>query len=41
MVKFVLMQADRHSTKILHCRKNLRFLDRTDHKTKPLPVILQ
>jgi len=39
MLKFELVQTDEHSIKILLRRKNLRFLRRTNHNTKPLGAI--
>jgi len=41
MLKLELVQTDKHSTIILLRRKNLRFLRRTNHNTKPLPTIRQ
>ena len=39
MLKSDLVQTDKHSIKILLRRKNLRFLRRTNHNTKPLSTI--
>ena len=39
MLKSDLVQTDKHSIKILLRRKNLRFLRRTNHNTKPRPTI--
>ena len=39
MLKFELVQTDKHSIKILLRRKNLRFLRRTNHYTNSLPLI--
>jgi len=39
MLKFDVVQTDKHSIIILLRRKNLRFLRRTNHYTKPLPFI--
>ena len=36
MLKSDLVQTDKHSIIILFRRKNLRFLRRTNHNTKPL-----
>ncbi len=41
MLKFELVQTDKHSTKILLRRKNLRFLRRKNHNTKPSPTIAE
>ena len=41
MLKFELVQTDKHSIKILLRRKNLRFLRRTNHNTKPLQNIAE
>jgi hypothetical protein len=38
-IKSDLVQTDKHSIKILLQRKNLRFLSRTNHNTKPLGII--
>ncbi len=40
MLKFELVQTDKHSIKILLRRKNLWFLRRTNHNTKPLQAML-
>ena len=39
MLKFELVQTDKHSIKILLRRKNLRFLRRTNHYTNTLAEI--
>jgi hypothetical protein len=39
MLKSDLVQTDKHSTKILLRRKNLRFLRRTNHNTNSLATI--
>ncbi len=39
MLKSDLVQTDKHSIKILIRQKNLRFLRRTNHNTKPLAKI--
>ncbi len=41
MLKSDLVQTDKHSIKILLRRKNLRFLSRANHNTKPLPLIAE
>jgi len=39
MLKFELVQTDKHSINDLLRRKNLRFLRRTNHNPKPLANI--
>jgi len=41
MLKFDLVQTDKHSIIILLRRKNLRFLRRTNHNTNTLCVIAE
>ncbi len=41
MLKSDLVQTDKHSIIVLFRRKNLRFLSRTNHNTKPLPFIAE
>ncbi len=41
MLKLELVQTDKHSTKILLRRKNLRFLRRTNLNTNTLPTIMK
>ncbi len=40
MLKFDVVQTDKHSIKILLRRKNLRFLRRTNHYTNTLAAML-
>jgi hypothetical protein len=39
MLKLELVQTDKHSINILLRRKNLRFLRRANHYTKPLALM--